>query len=94
MAKSVAGRWLVDMSKGEYRFSLMGFTTSMDCRKFASLIRSWRDGTAKIATTTHIADLGVQEHGDSIEVWSSDAEGLRKFAKWVESTGLETDFIW
>lgn len=94
MAKNVAGRWLEDLCRGEYRFAIMGFNTSMDCRKFASLIRSWRDGTTRIASVPAISDIGIHERGDSIDVWASDSVALRKFAKWVESTGLETDFIW
>jgi hypothetical protein len=41
-----------------------------------------------------ISDLGVKERGDVVEVWSSNVEALRKLARWAETVGLNTDFIW
>lgn len=104
MAKSVADRWLQGASRSEYRFNIFGFPHPVKARKFAATLRSLRDrnqrregadtskeGTAYIPA---IADLGVKERGDTVEVWSSNVDSLRKLARWAESTGLNTDFIW
>ena len=99
LAKEVAARWLQSLSRSEYRFSIFGFQNQVKARKFASSLRSLRDRPQREASVregylSKIADLGVKEHGDIVEVWSSDVEGLRKLAKWAESVGLNTDFIW
>ena len=99
MARSVADRWVNGCATGEYRFTIFGLGTPGDVSRFASVLRSWRDGKLKIrqgnvAGSAPIADLGVKEIGDSVEVWSSDIEGLRKLAAWAEERGLDTSFIW
>lgn len=105
MAKEVASRWLSSVSHGEFRFTIFGLGTVGDTRKFASVLRSWRDGKSVLRTWSDgpgksassiasIPDLGVRELGDVLEVWSSDAQALRKLAAWVEARGLETTFIW
>ena len=99
MAKAVAARWLQSASKGEYRFTIFGFPTQVKAKRFASSLRAIRDKSQRMAGdgVVHIpviADLGVRERGDIVEVWSSDVEGLRHLARWAETTGLNTDFIW
>jgi hypothetical protein len=94
MAKAVAGRWVAGVSRDEYRFTLFGLGTPEEARKFASLLRSWRDGKIKVASMDPIPDLGVKESGDVLELWSSDLQGLKKLATWAESRGLDTSFIW
>lgn len=98
MAKVVASRWLVAISKSEYRFTIFGFHHPVKAKKFASSLRSMRDRQVQAGSAGPrvpvIPDLGVREAGDGVEVWSSDVEALRKLAKWAESSGLNTDFIW
>lgn len=100
MAKVVASRWLLAHSKSEYRFTIFGFQHPAKARKFASSLRSLRDkNLRKEASEVDlripvIADLGVRETGDGVEVWSSNVESLRKLANWAEAVGLNTDFIW
>lgn len=100
MAKAVANRWLQGLSRSEYRFNIFGFDHPTKAKKFASTLRSIRDRHHKKASTVFtaylpaIADLGVKERGDMVEVWSSNVESLRKLAKVAESMGLNTDFIW
>lgn len=100
MAKSVASRWVHDTANGEYRFTIFGFPTAGDAKRFGSILRSWRDGKLHVASLVKnaesrwIADLGIRENGDSIEVWASDLEGLRKLASWADERGYETSFIW
>ena len=100
MARSVADRWLKGHTRSEYRFNIFGFPTSGKAKKFASMLRSLRDRPQRRASVTSllrvpsISDLGVRERNDSVEVWSSNVEGLRKLAKWAENSGLLTDFIW
>lgn len=94
LTKSVVSRWVSKVSTGEYRFTIFGLGTTGETRKFASLLRSWRDDKVRVASMAPIPDLGVRESGDTIEVWSSDLEGMTKLARWSESRGFETSFIW
>jgi hypothetical protein len=97
MAHTVANRWLDEISKKEYRFSVFPGSgkTEMDVRLLAGSLRSWRDGNTKIASVPLASDLGVRESvNNSIEVWSSDCDTLRKLSSWMESKGFETNFIW
>jgi hypothetical protein len=100
MAKSVASRWIKGLSRTEYRFNIFGFDSTAKAKKFASSLRSLRDrpNHRKSSETPtllpSISDLGVRERGDMVEVWSSNVDSLRKLARWAESVGLNTDFIW
>lgn len=98
MARSVADRWLKGHTRSEYRFTVFGFQTPRKAKRFASSLRSLRDRqqlrTSASLRFPAIADLGVKEKGDSVELWSSNVEALRKIARWAESSGLNTDFIW
>lgn len=98
MAKSVANRWLHGLTRSEYRFTIFGFAHPSKAKKFASSLRSLRDRQHKEASASTslpaISDLGVRERGDAVEVWSSNVESLRKLARWAETVGLNTDFIW
>ena len=100
MAKSVASRWIKGLSRTEYRFNIFGFESAVKAKKFASSLRSLRDrsghrrASEAPALIPSISDLGVKERGDMVEVWSSNVDSLRKLARWAESVGLNTDFIW
>lgn len=97
LAHTVANRWLNEVSRKEYRFSVFPGSgkTEMDMRLLAGSLRFWRDGKARIAAVASISDLGVKEStSNSIEVWASDCDALRKLASWMESRGFETNFIW
>lgn len=100
MARSVADRWLKGHTHSEYRFSIFGFASPAKAKRFASTLRSLRDRTQRVSSSSSpfhlppISDLGVREKGDAIEVWSSNVESLRKLAKVAEVMGLNTDFIW
>jgi hypothetical protein len=102
MARDVAARWLAGVTHSEYRFSIFGFASQVKAKKFASSLRAIRDRHQRREASTEdgmvhipaIVDLGVRERGDAVEVWSSNVDGLRKLAKWAETVGLSTDFIW
>jgi hypothetical protein len=101
MARSVAARWLDAVTRSEYRFNIFGFASYVKAKKFAASLRNIRDRQQRSVQATGdtlripvILDLGVKERGDSVEVWSSNVESLRKLAKWAEKVGLSTDFIW
>lgn len=100
MAKSVASRWIKGLSRTEYRFNIFGFDSAMKAKKFASSLRALRDrpqqrrASDSVSAIPSISDLGVRERGDMVEVWSSNVDSLRKLARWAESVGLNTDFIW
>ena len=94
MARSVAERWVQGNAQGEYRFTIFGLGTPNDVRKFASVLRTWRDGKLKLASMEPISDLGVREGGDILEVWSTNRDAMKKLANWAEGRGLDTSFIW
>lgn len=97
MAHAVASRWLDDISRQEYRFSVLPGSgkSEADMRLLACSLRSWRDGKSRIASLAPIQDLGVKESSSNmIEVWASDCDGLRKLSAWMESRGFDTTFIW
>lgn len=95
MARAVAARWVVTNSKREYRFS--AFTANYaEVKKTASALRTWRDGKKRVGTlgvpapTMGIRELGA---GDSFEVWSSDADLMKRVAKWLEGRGFQTTWV-
>ena len=99
MARSVADRWLKGHTHSEYRFTIFGFPTPAKAKRFSSTLRALRDrnqrrGSSGPLRVPMISDLGVKERGDVIEVWSSNVDSLRKLARWADSVGLNTDFIW
>lgn len=100
MARSVADRWLTGHTHSEYRFTIFGFQTPAKAKRFASTLRALRDRSQRRDASVGnvrvppITDLGVRERGDAVELWSSNVEALRKIARWAESSGLNTDFIW
>lgn len=98
MARHLADRWLLDNSREEYRFSAMAGSgkTELDMRLLVGSLRSWRDGRSRIGSMNSISDLGVREitGTNTVEVWSSDCDGLRKLSSWMEARGFETNFIW
>lgn len=98
MARQVADRWLAEVSQKEFRFAAMAGVgkSEVDVRLLVGSLRSWRDGRTKIGNLRAIPDLGVREipGTNSIEVWASDCDGLRKLSSWMESRGFETNFIW
>lgn len=98
MARQVAARWLSENSRQEFRFTAMAGMgkSEADVRLMVGSLRRFRDGKAEIALADPVLDLGVREivGTNSVEVWSSNLEGLRKVARWIETRGFETDFIW
>jgi len=92
MAKVVAGRWLQDRVRPEYRLKV--YYGAREIRGLPGLLRSFRDGTVKIGSIEPIMDLGIQEGFDHFIVWSSEREGLLKLRTWFEERGCETSGIW
>lgn len=70
--------------------------SEVEMRMMMGSLRSWRDGRTKLGALAPIQDLGVREvvGTNTIEVWSSDCDGLRKLSTWLQERGFETDFIW
>jgi len=94
MAKSVARKWLEKRARAEYRFDVY---TVGECkvRKLPSLLKSFRDSKAKLASVSPIPDLGIKIRGfDSLELWSSNLDSLKTLQTWLEKRGFETSAIW
>ena len=96
MAKGVAERWLKNHSSPEYRITVYETGTSKPVRNIVNLLRSFRDGKAKIAGIESISDLGIgsQESAGTITIWSSNHSELVKLDKWLTDRGFLSTGIW
>lgn len=96
MAKGVAERWLKSHSTPEYRITIYESGLSKPIRNISNLLRSFRDGKAKIAGVGTIADLGIgtAESAGSLTIWSSNHSELVKLDKWLTDRGFLSTGIW
>lgn len=88
MTRRVAERWLRAVSFPEYRVRVL--YGSREIRNLTSLLYSMRDGKIAMRGISRVADLGVKESADGLELWSKDREGLVALANWFEKRGFET----
>ena len=93
MAKDIAKQWIRKRATQQYRFKIYS-TTQVDFQSLPSLLKSLRDGKAKLGSVTEISDMGVQVGFDYISVWSSQKDTLVQLKDWLESRGFETSGIW
>lgn len=96
MAKGVAERWLKSHSAPEYRITVYESGTSKPIRNITNLLRSFRDGKARIAGVGTIPDLGIsgEASAGALTVWSSNHAGLLKLDKWLTDRGFLSTGIW
>ena len=92
MARRVAAKWLQQTAKAEYRFEVLAKTT--DLRYIPNMLRSFRDGKVAVRGVPLIPDLGMQEHGDSLALWSRDRTAILFLKDWFEKRGFETSGVW
>lgn len=92
MAKRVARRWLQAVAFPEYRFRVL--YGSREIRNLTNLLYSFRDGRVAMADAPRVADLGIKDDGDGIDLWSRDRKGLIALHTWFEKRGFETTGIW
>lgn len=93
MAKLVARKWLTKEAKVEYRLTAYSSDSRL-LKALPSLLRSFRDGRVRLASVQQITDLGIKENGDSVSVWSSDADKMVSLQKWMERHGYDTTGVW
>lgn len=93
MAKDIAKQWIRKRTTDEYRIKIYA-TQSVDFQALPSLLKSLRNGQAKLGSVNKIEDLGVQVGFDYISLWSSDRESLVKLSQWLEKRGFETSGVW
>lgn len=91
MAKVVAERWLRAVMYPEYRFGVLYGSRPI---RLSSMMHSFRDGRLAMEGVPRIADLGVKDGFDGMEVWSKDHDGLVALHSWFEQRGFETTGIW
>lgn len=91
LARTVASRYLSDVSQPEYRLTIL--LGSDDRRNAPGILVGLRDGRLKLGGITAPPDMGVREEFDSVVLWSSDADALGKIAGWFESRGFETSGV-
>lgn len=92
MTKRVAERWLRSVMYPEYRFKVL--YGSKDFRNMSGLMLAFRDGKVAVQDVPRVADLGVQDGFDGLELWSRDHDGLVALQAWFERRGFETTGIW
>lgn len=92
MARRVASRWIRRVAHTEYRFKVLLGTRGV--RNLPGLLRSFRDGKVAMSGVPRVADLGVKEGFDFIDVWSRDHDGLVSLKDWFEKRGFETTGVW
>lgn len=91
MVQSVAAHWIASHARPEYRVQIF---LDQDRRKFASLLKSFRDGRLKIAGIDPLTDMGVTEQSDTVTLWSSNRTALLKLVEWFESKGFDNSGLW
>ena len=92
MAKSLATRWLTTRTCPEYRMKV--YYGAREVRGIPNLLKSFRDSKIKMGSVESIPDLGIDEHLDSVTVWSSDRVALLSLKDWFEARGFETTGVW
>jgi len=92
MAKRVATRWLVRVAQSEYRLSVL--YGSKGSQNMANLLRCFRDGKVAMQGVGRLSDLGVRDHGDSVELWAANREAMVQIKDWFEKRGYETSGVW
>ena len=92
MTKRVAERWLRAVSFPEYRVRVL--YGAKEIRNLTGLLHSFRDGRVAMGSVPRIADLGVKDGSDGLELWSRDRVGLLALTTWFEKRGFETSGIW
>jgi len=92
MTRRVAERWLRAVMYPEYRFKVL--YSGKDFHNMVGMMHSFRDGKIAVSGVPQIADLGVKDGFDGLEVWSKDHDGLVALQGWFEKRGFETTGIW
>jgi len=93
MAKRVAAKWLGENAAPEYRLAVFRGTLR-DVRNLPDLLKSFRDGKARVASVPPIKDLGVQAEFDHVVLRSSDFDALTKLEAALQRYGCETTGIY
>ena len=94
MAKKIATQWVRNHLSAEYRLTIYHGQPDNIIRNLPRLLKAFRDGRVKIAQVDMMSDLGIHTRFDSIEVWSSNREGLVQIRDWLEKRGYETAGVW
>ena len=92
MERAVARRWIGRVAHTEYRLRVLYGATEF--KNLPNLLRAFRDGKVAVKGVRVIADLGVKEDFDGIELWSSDRDALAGLQTWFEGRGFETTGVW
>lgn len=92
LAHKVATRWLEANVRDEYRLTV--YQPANPIKNLPAMLRSFRDGRAKIGSITSIPDLGIRVGMDHLDVWSTNHKGLVELDAWFQKHGCETSGIW
>lgn len=92
MARSVARRWIGRVANPEYRLRVL--YGAKEIRNLTNLLRCFRDGKVAVKGLVRMANMGIKEDFDGLEVWSSDHDAMVVLSNWFESRGFETSGVW
>lgn len=92
MAKRVAARWVEEHAVPQYR--LTAYLAADSMANVPAALRSFRNGTTRLASVPPIPDLGIQTGFDHIVVWSKDRTAMLALEAWLQSRGCETIGVW
>ena len=92
MAKRIATRWILRVAKSEYRITV--FHGAKGSQNIVNFLRCFRDGKVAMQGVHPLSDLGVRDHGDSVEVWTTNREAMVQIKEWFEKRGYETTGVW
>lgn len=93
MARNLALRWLSEKAHPEHQVRIF-YVGRENSRGIPGVLRAFRDSKLRIGSLEAIPDLGVSEAFDSVTVWSSDRQALKRLAAWFEGHGYETSGVW
>lgn len=92
MAKRVAARWVHDNAVPQYR--LTAYLSADNTTNVPAILRSFRNGTTRLASVPPIPDLGLQTGFDHLVVWSKDRTAMLALERWLQDRGCETIGVW
>lgn len=92
MAKRVASRWVQDCAVPQHR--LTAYLPADNVSNVPALLRSFRNGTTRLASVPPIPDLGIQVGFDHLVVWSKDRTAMLALETWLQARGCETIGVW
>lgn len=88
ITKEVALRWVQSVSQPHFKVYIYGPVEKLG--KLHRVLAQLREGKARTGSLSNLGDLGLAREFDSLAIWSSDEDGIKKLNSWLERHGYET----